>query len=111
MSEKIQKQISSLLGVEYKDLPAVRIFENKMGQKYKFPSDVTKMTRKNLQTFLDDFEDLQLDPYFRSAPIPNNEGKLIQQVVGDTQMKIIHNFEKDVLALYTAPWCKECKDS
>ena len=110
LSEQIQQQLGSMLGVEYKDLPTIRIIDLQSGLKYKYPNDVNKLTRKSLQNFLDDFEDLQLKPYFRSAPVPSNPWKNnVLQIVGDTQMDIVHNKSQDVFVFYTAPWCQECK--
>ena len=46
------------MGVEYKDLPTIRILDQQAGLKYKYPGDVSKLTRKQFQNFLDDYEDL-----------------------------------------------------
>lgn len=58
ISEQIQQQFASLLGIEYKDLPTIRILDISTNLKYKFSEDVNTMNKKQLQNFLDDFEDL-----------------------------------------------------
>lgn len=96
------------MGVQYKDLPTIRILDQGAGLKYKYPGDISSLTRKKLQGFLDDYEDLQLDSYYKSAKPPVRQRNAIA-VVGDTQKEIIHNKSKDVFVLYYAPWNEECK--
>ena len=96
------------MGVEYKDLPTIRILDQEAGLKYKYPGDVSKLTRKQFQNFLDDYEDLQLEFYLRSVKPPLRQKNAIA-VVGDTQKSIIHNKSADAFVIYYAPWCEECK--
>jgi hypothetical protein len=59
-----------LIGVESKDLPCIRIVDGERFRKYKYPGDVSKMTEKQLLKVMIAFDDDKLDPYTRSAPIP-----------------------------------------
>lgn len=71
------------MGVEYKDLPTIRILDQTAGTKFKYKGDMYKLTRKQLQNFLDDYEDLQIDSYYRSAKAPVRQRNAIS-IVGDT---------------------------
>lgn len=75
--------MASLLGIEYKDLPTVRLLDQRANLKYKYKGNVATMAKKDFQAFIDDYEEMALEPYFRSAPIPTKQKGNVVQVVGD----------------------------
>jgi len=109
--ESYQKEIAHLSGVNRKNLPKLRVF-NPLSNgvlKYRYEGDVNEMEVEDVVEFIQDYKRGVLKPFYRSLKPPAVNDGPIKIVVGKTYPEFVLNKQEDVLVLYTAEWCKECK--
>ncbi|KAG6581893.1 Protein disulfide isomerase-like 1-6, partial [Cucurbita argyrosperma subsp. sororia] len=105
-NENLAKPFLSLFGLEESDRIVVAAFDNGMSSKFLLESDPTP---SNIEEFGRGLHDGTLSPYFRSQPIPNNEGASIQVVVGRTFDELVLKNPKNVFLEVHTPWCITCE--
>jgi len=75
----------------------------------KFTFD-TEITGDNIKTFVDDFKNNKLKPFFKSEEIPaNSHDEGVRVLVGKNFKEVVIDSNDDVLVEYYAPWCGHCK--
>jgi len=108
IEEDFGGKLAEFIGVEEDQLPAIRIVQPKENlRKYLFSSEITA---ENLKSFITDFSNNKLKPFFRSQEIPaepfeNN----VRIVVANNFEEVVLDSTKDVLIEYYAPWCGHCQ--
>ncbi|XP_022153662.1 protein disulfide isomerase-like 1-6 [Momordica charantia] len=105
-NENLAKPFLSLFGLEEADKTVVAAFDNGMSSKFLLESDPTP---SNIEEFSRGLYDGTLSPYFRSQPIPNNEGASVQVVVGRTLEDLVLKNSNNVLLEVHTPWCISCE--
>lgn len=85
--------------------PVVAGLNNEDGSKYLMESDLTV---ENLKKFAADFYSRKLPLYFKSQPVPVENG-LVKIVVGKTFDEVVMDDWKDVFLQVHAPWCPSCE--
>ncbi|CAK9324631.1 unnamed protein product [Citrullus colocynthis] len=105
-NENLAKPFLSLFGLEDSDRTVVAAFDNGMSSKFLLESDPTP---SNIEEFGRGLYDGTLSPYFRSQPIPNNEGASVQVVVGRTFDDLILKNPNNVFLEVHTPWCITCE--
>ncbi|KAK7095350.1 protein disulfide-isomerase A3-like [Littorina saxatilis] len=63
---------------------------------------------ESLEKFVRDVLDDAVEPFFKSGPIPNNDGPL-KTAVDRNFYDLVNDPEKDVLIEFYVPWCGHCK--
>jgi len=67
------------------------------------------LTVDKLQTFITQFKDKKLQPFFKSEEIPTDNSHPVRVIVGKNFESVVMNNEDDVLVKFYAPWCGHCK--
>jgi len=108
IEEEFGGRLSEFLGIEEDALPVVRLVQPKDNiKKYVFEKEITE---ENIKSFVRDFRDNKLKPYFKSQPIPTESHENgVRTIVGKNFEEIVLDSTKDVLVEYYAPWCGHCK--
>ncbi|XBI35710.1 hypothetical protein VPH35_121365 [Triticum aestivum] len=102
--ENLAKPFLTLYGLEG-DKPTVTAFDTSKGAKYVLEADINA---KNLKEFSLSLLDGTLPPYFRSEPVPQEEG-LVEKVVGRTFDSSVLQSPHNILLEAHAPWCVDCE--
>ncbi|XP_038895787.1 protein disulfide isomerase-like 1-6 [Benincasa hispida] len=105
-NENLAKPFLSLFSLEESDRTVVAAFDNGMSSKFLLESDPTP---SNIEEFGRGLYDGTLSPYFRSQPIPNNEGASIQVAVGRTFDDLVLKNPNNVFLEVHTPWCITCE--
>ena len=107
IKEKISAKFGEYLGVKEYDLPSVFLVESKgYLKKYKMEG---KINEKNIMKFIYDWNNKNINIYFKSAKEPrNNNGDVIEIVGNNFKDKVINN-NNDVIVLFYTPNCLYCK--
>ncbi|KAL3080297.1 hypothetical protein niasHS_012402 [Heterodera schachtii] len=63
---------------------------------------------ENLKQFVEDLQAGKLEPYFKSEPVPAEQGDL-KVAVAKNYKELIGDADKDALIEFYAPWCGHCK--
>lgn len=63
----------------------------------------------NLEKFLNQLRNEELEPYLKSEPIPDQDGPVTVAVAKNFE-EVVTNTDKDVLIEFYAPWCGHCKN-
>merc|ERR1719175_95432 len=63
----------------------------------------------SFRDFMEDLEAGNLEPYLKSEPVPDNEGKPVKVAVAKNFEELVTKSSKDVLVEFYAPWCGHCK--
>lgn len=79
---------------------------NAAGLKFKMNEE---FTIDSFSSFLTDLEAGELEPYLKSEPLPDNEGKGVKVAVAKNFDELVTKSTKDVLVEFYAPWCGHCK--
>lgn len=80
---------------------------NEQGVKYRFTEE---FSLDNLKKFTSALVADELEPDFKSEPIPEKNDMPVTVVVGKTFAQIVMDETKDVLLEVYAPWCGHCKE-
>jgi len=83
---------------------AVDDFANSLKYKYEGAFDVPK-----LLAFAKDYVEGKIEPYIKSAPLPDNKPGEVQVIVGKNFKDVVLDDSKDVLIELYAPWCGHCQ--
>jgi len=76
------------------------------GLKYKMTEEFSV---DSFRDFMEDLEAGNLEPYLKSEPVPDNEGKHVKVAVAKNFEELVTKSSKDVLVEFYAPWCGHCK--
>eukprot|EP00088_Acartia_fossae_P071285 TRINITY_DN9755_c0_g1_i3.p1 TRINITY_DN9755_c0_g1~~TRINITY_DN9755_c0_g1_i3.p1 ORF type:complete len:486 (-),score=166.12 TRINITY_DN9755_c0_g1_i3:853-2310(-) len=76
------------------------------GEKFKMTEEFSV---DNLKAFLTAVQAGEVEPYMKSEPLPDNEGKGVKVAVAKNFDELVTKSEKDVLIEFYAPWCGHCK--
>ncbi len=110
MEEFSQKaQMAEYIGVMPKNFPAIRILQPEDDTKYYYPGKVSKDTTfEQIDSFLKDYLDENVEATYRSEEIPTTQNKPYTILVAKQWNTIPLNKDKDVLVFISAPWCQHC---
>jgi len=101
-------RLADYIGVTKEMVPAIRIvLPKKSNQKFIYENEITG---ENIKTFVNDFKNNKLTPFFKSEEIPaqsHEDG--VRVVVGKNWKEVVLDENSDVLMEYYAPWCGHCK--
>lgn len=104
---ELERETAKYLGFSPEKYPTILIIDGARNKKFLYPGTLAKMTDKHLMKFLIAFDDDKLRPYYRSAPIPDqeeNDKKLVKTVVANSRFHTILNNTSDVLVFYFIDW-------
>lgn len=96
------------LNLEVGKWPAFAIQDTEKNKKYPFDQS-TKITKKAIGKFVDDFVAGKLEASVKSEPIPEKQEGAVTVVVAKNYEDIVLDDKKDVLIEFYAPWCGHCK--
>ncbi len=77
-------------------------------KKYRMDDPNAEITAKSIYTFYNRYKRRKIKPYFKSEPIPEEQGPVLK-IVADNFNDIVNNKKQDVFVKYYAPWCGHCK--
>lgn len=86
--------------------PVIAGLNNEDGARYLLEADLTV---ENLKKFAADMYNGKLPAYYKSEPVPAENGGLVKIVVGKTFEEIVMDDTKDVFLYVHAPWCATCE--
>jgi protein disulfide-isomerase A1 len=87
------------LGVQESEYPLIMIIKagNYGFEKWKFLGNMTDLSVNYVKAFVTSWNAGTLKPFYRSEPIPTEDGKAVQVIVGDSWTQIAEDPDKDVL--------------
>ena len=101
------KKAGDIMGIKESDLPQVRIINTTQDYKKYVMKD--EINTKNIIKFYNDYENGKLEIFYKSQDVPKENNGDVFILVGDTFKKEVIENDKDVMVLFYAPWCDNCK--
>lgn len=101
------ERLSEYLGITEDENNTIRLIRFEGGNVVKYR--LHDWTKEDLLTFIDEFKAGNLQPYFKSDPVPESNSEPVKVIVGKNFDELVVNNEKWVLLEIYAPWCGHCK--
>ncbi|KAL9667708.1 hypothetical protein QQ045_002072 [Rhodiola kirilowii] len=105
--DNLAKPLLTLFGIEESDDIIVVSFKEGFLSKYLLEGQPTP---NRIEEFCTKLNDGTLQPYFKSQPIPHNEGNILT-IVGNTFDELVLNNPKNVFLEVHTPWCIDCEST
>lgn len=111
VNQPMVDMLMGTIGVPKGVTPSIRIYRpssaNQPTRKFALEGDLTV---DNIKTFVDDFVNNKLRPFYKSEPVSENTHEEdVRVVVGKNYEEIVLDDNSDVLMFYYAPLCAPCK--
>ncbi len=100
------ERLGEYLGVDTDNTPAVLLLKDG-SDKYRFEGET--VTVDELTSFVAKVNNGEIEPFLKSAEIPETNDEAVKVVVGKTFNKVVMGTHKEVLVKFYAPWCGHCK--
>ena len=94
------------MGVNTANVPSV-LYLGAANDKYIY--DQEEITAENLASFLQRIKSGEVEPFLKSAEVPESNDAPVKIIVGKTFKDLVLNSDKEVLVKFYAPWCGHCK--
>nr|CCA21741.1 protein disulfideisomerase putative [Albugo laibachii Nc14] len=115
----VSSEERSLLGklqIRKKQLPAVMLVDTKKvtktylfhRQRQDLISALNNMENE-LKGFIQTFRSGQLTPLVKSTEPVDDSNEIVKTIVGSKFQEAVMSSDKDILLIFTAPWCSYCK--
>jgi protein disulfide-isomerase A1 len=101
-------RILEFFGVKKEDTPTVRIAAQGAQGFDKFKKEF-EINAQNLEDFLKEWASGKIKTYFKSQPLPEDNGEATKVAVASNFKKLVLDPTKDVLLEIYAPWCGHCQ--
>ena len=102
----LYERLGEYLGVDLTVTPKV-LFLSSKAAKYRYEAE--EVNADALAAFAAQISSGELEPFLKSAPIPETNDEPVKIIVGKSWANIAINHEKEVLVKFYAPWCGHCK--
>jgi protein disulfide isomerase len=100
------ERLAEYMGVDINSTPKL-IYLNSKTVKYNY--DYDEVTLENLKSFAERISTGEVEPYLKSAAIPESNDEPVKIIVGKQWEELVMSHEKEVLVEFYAPWCGHCK--
>lgn len=104
----IYEEYARNIGLSGEKFPAVSVYNITNGLKYPYP-ETNEVSFEKIDSFLAGVLDRSVSPYFRSEPVPAEDGKNLKTIVHSSLNSTVYSSDKDVLMEVFAPWCPGCR--
>lgn len=101
------RKLTKTFGIDNGDTPTFAI-KQLDGTRFMFDPKV-ELTSAAAESWVADYMDGKLSPYFKSEARPETQDGPVTVVVRDSFQEIVMESGKDVLLEFYAPWCGHCK--
>jgi protein disulfide isomerase len=99
-------RLAEYLGVDTESTPTVLLLKDG-SEKYRYEDDA--ITAEGLATFVAKVNSGEIQPFLKSAPIPEPNDEPVKVVVGKNFKQVVLDSQQEVLVEFYAPWCGHCK--
>jgi protein disulfide-isomerase A1 len=106
---ELEARLAEYFGLTDQDLPHIRIVSVKADDDVPVFVFREPINEDNLRTFIKDFNEGKLEPFFKSDPVPETQEGPVYVLVGKTFTQEVLESGKNVLVEFYAPWCGFCQ--